>query len=532
MKQDRRGAFITLFLLLSGTIVAQVKSNPSDQALAGLTGMVTNSVTGEPLGYAHIDLESSGGQNRIRYGALTTPDGHFAIRGVPAGRYQISLKYRKYVEDATSIIAIELGRGEQVHDVRLKLVPPGAILGQVVDEAGAPFEDASVRVESQASTQTTFTDERGQFRIGGLRPGSYWIVASPPQSRLPAEIRTDGTVELNYAPTYYPSALKRENASHIEVSGGAETSGIEITVLTFPIFKVSGWVSGMPKDALCADVMLSTEHSGSSVRLDSDRRFTLWRLPPGNYSLSAQCQDLAGRPLRSASVSFEMSSSDIENLELRVAPPFSLSGQITIDNVSEGTSSTFVNKFVRLQDPLSTVGGLKAAIALDGTFRFASVILGRYRVRIDGFRANVYVRSVQVGLSEALDGTIDLQNGPLSEPVRIIASQADGRISGTVHGPELLVDKAIMVLINERFVGDFPRTAPIRPDRSYLFEGVAPGKYKILAIDQTQLSSGWQDSDLAQYKAAIEEVELLGSDQITRDVNVFVPDANMRRSYK
>jgi hypothetical protein len=63
---------------------------------------------------------------------------------------------------------------------------------------------------------------------------------------LPLEIRADGTAEVNYAATYYPSALDHKSAARVEVAPAAEVTGIDIKLVRTRITHVTGKVIGAP----------------------------------------------------------------------------------------------------------------------------------------------------------------------------------------------------------------------------------------------------------------------------------------------
>ncbi len=58
-----------------------------------------------------------------------------------------------------------------------------AIAGVFVDASGQPIADAAVMVETSDQPHpdiAALTNERGAFRLGGLRAGSYVVVAYGP----------------------------------------------------------------------------------------------------------------------------------------------------------------------------------------------------------------------------------------------------------------------------------------------------------------------------------------------------------------
>ena len=78
---------------------------------------------------------------------------------------------------------IELRDGETRDNVDIALWRAFAVEGRVVDDAGEPIANADVNISQWESPSTMsmgrprVTDDRGMFRIFGLRPGQYRICA-------------------------------------------------------------------------------------------------------------------------------------------------------------------------------------------------------------------------------------------------------------------------------------------------------------------------------------------------------------------
>lgn len=116
------------------------------------------------------------------------------------------------------------------------MLPAAIITGCVVDEEGDPMPDVEITVlrrkptgghikfEPNGSAQT---NDLGEFRIGGLFPGKYYVSASPLsnfQSLVPAQKNAQDPAapspDLSYVPTFYPNGTDRAQASPIELHAG------------------------------------------------------------------------------------------------------------------------------------------------------------------------------------------------------------------------------------------------------------------------------------------------------------------------
>jgi len=177
-----------------------------------------------------------------------------------------------------------------------------------------------------------------------------------------------------------------------------------------------------------------------------------------------------------------------------------------------------------LRDLRSRGGGQEAAVRDDGTFQFVNVGLGTYQVLIERFPRGAYVRSVRNGLIDSEDGVVDLRSGPPRDAITVVVSQAEATVSGTVSGSDELMSTAAVVLIDQQSGDSLLRYTKIGSDRRYFFDGVAPGKYKLVAVDQNQVGSLWQDDE---YKD-LQEIVVVGSDLVSKDLSVVVPEADPR----
>ena len=233
---------LALFLWASLAAMAQTPAPGSDKPIA-VQGVVTNSVTGEPVLRAHVVLRSGtqgqqGQASQKRYGALTTVDGKFTITGLDPGRYSVAIDKTGFAT-ASDFPVLNLQAGDAKDDLKFKLTPTGSIVGRVLTAEGDPVDNAMVLIENYPSNTTT--DEKGQYRLGGLAPGKYRIRATIQDIGMLPEIRTDGTKEVHYAPTYHPSALLPESATRVEARAGSETTGIDIRMVRTPIVRIAAW---------------------------------------------------------------------------------------------------------------------------------------------------------------------------------------------------------------------------------------------------------------------------------------------------
>jgi len=176
--------FPVLTFLFVHTAFAQQPAGVSVQ------GSVTQRGTPEVIWGANVELRKESNTPAL-YGAVTGPDGKFAFPSIAPGRYQLTATAQGHViaeygqkrmKGAGLPFIVEAGR--PMSGIRIEMTPTGAISGRVTDPSGLPIAIADVfalkssfqegqRILTQVLSSKT--DERGEFRMFWLTPGTYYL---------------------------------------------------------------------------------------------------------------------------------------------------------------------------------------------------------------------------------------------------------------------------------------------------------------------------------------------------------------------
>jgi hypothetical protein len=203
----------------SGRMVIMTEGETVDKIDFNMTrgGVVTGRITdaeGRPVIEERVQLTPYDNQARVRYGGLSNPfmfqtddRGVYRIYGVPPGRYIVSVGasgqegivrvgaggrsyfQRTYYPGETDIkraAPVEVPEGGEVKDVDIKLGQKAqtfTVAGRVIDaDTGRPVSNVVIGYGSYNPNERRMnafgfgqsrTDERGQFSLEGVMPGSF-----------------------------------------------------------------------------------------------------------------------------------------------------------------------------------------------------------------------------------------------------------------------------------------------------------------------------------------------------------------------
>jgi len=513
-------------LPVAGALLAQTTPPP-----AGVSGTVTNSLTGEPILRAHVMvscLPDGPPRDRQAYGALTNEKGKFSVTGLPPGNCAVNAERMGFVTNMTGA-SYPLASGAHKEDFKLTLTPTGAITGRVLDSAGEPSQGIQVSADGpRGNAAGVATDDKGQFRLGGLRPGKYRVKAVPQTLPFPPEIRSDGSTEIHDSATYFPDSLSAKTAQRVEVKAGADVSAVDIRLVRTPIIEASGRVTGLP--AGFKNVMVSVEPAGQGASVNANGTFTLWRLDPGKYTLVANSYS-GQSSLMSAPLDIEIAGANLEHLELRMIPPFDIAGHMSFEDeqarepakppAQPGQKAPPAPppepRRVELH-PLQQQTGQSASavIGADDSFTLQKVQPGRYRVAINW--GSGYVKSLRAGDTESEGDILDVRNGSAG-PLTVTVSANFCEVSGTVSDFKGPVDNAPVILEPAEDPSNI-RLALTDSTGAYKFGAVPPGKYKLIPVgeEDAPIVIGLPDQSLEDYDEVAESLDLRAGDKIGKDL--------------
>src|SRR5215469_2869332 len=217
-----RGALLTSSLAWQFPVsIAAAQQNPSPST--ELHGRVINSATGEPVGRALVELSAPGQKAQF-----TGADGTFVFTDLPPGNYWPIARKPGFFEDSEpqGPPPRPLLAAWQNEPIVLELLPEAVIFGEVQDDNGVPLENVMVRAEQRQTVNgerqlvpagNVLTDDEGNFRLAGLRPGRYYLSFASTNWSIAYQVTSKSQEEEGYAPQFYPGVPDLESAGAIEL---------------------------------------------------------------------------------------------------------------------------------------------------------------------------------------------------------------------------------------------------------------------------------------------------------------------------
>jgi hypothetical protein len=234
-----------------------------------------------------------------------------------------------------------------------------------------------------------------------------------------------------------------------------------------------------------------------------------------------------------------LENSEIANVELVLLPPLELSGSVKMEGEEAGAAAP--KRTVRLEPMGYSMGNLAATggeVDGKGAFRIGNIAPGKYRVRVEPLGENGYLKALEIDGVAAAKGIADLSQAARGASAKVTLGSNGARISGRVldSDGEPIENSMLMVFLASDpddipFSGGVPEHAG--PDGKYILKGVAPGKYRLFAVDPFQISgAAGADAGLETFKKMFErgeEIEFKDGDRIVKDLkSVSLEDANAK----
>jgi len=523
---------------------------------ATLTGtVVADDGSNTPIRRAVVSLSSA--ELPVARELSTDDQGHFAFAGLPAGALTVTVSKPGYVTTYYGARRpgrapgqpILLAQGQTVANVTVKLIHGASISGTVFNQNNQGQYDMRVRVfeyQMQDGGRTLvsppltvsggLTDDRGNYRLWGLPPGTYVLSVTPEdyspeiitRSVTPEEIRwaeqlgrsaapaaaAQGTPSaapvigqaVTYVPVYFPGVTDPAGIETITVGAGEDRVNANVKLPLVRTARVEGIVIGPDGQPVATGLRLSAVQpqprppgAGGLEFIIKDGHWTIPAVPPGRYTLIARAPSRQPGASRSggpavvdlfALLDLTITGQDVTDLVMTLERGGAISGRVTFDGRTLTAPKDMATVRITMTPaPGSPLGGTTqtAVVAADGTFAFVGATPGRYRFTgtVPASNAGWTLASAMLGDRDALDSPFDVRPGEDLTGVTLTFSDQRTELSGSLVDANGAPADGYLVIVfsaDRAFwtvAGRRGRVLRPGPDGKFSTAGLPPGDYQL-----------------------------------------------------
>ena len=589
---------LPLVLTMSGVVSALAQSQPAAKSIASpsptpaekrspnesppATGSIKGRVVaddGRPVVNATLMAQATNGPPSIRP-AQVDSEGKFSFDDLPSAAYVVFAMAPGYIDEAMSTgDPNDWPRHLIGAQLKIRMIKGGVITGKVTNSTGDPIVGVpvhAVALNNPSWSPTDFlgaggteSDDRGVYRIYGLKPGPYVVNAGGPGQ---FGLATSNGFDID-VPTYYPSAT-RDTAIPVVVRSGDETTGIDIKYFGTEGHRISGFVLGtINAGATAANAAIAIILSPAGTQsvlsmaiaspIDQHRTFGFNGIADGEYDLLAALQ--TGQQTDASLVANKrvtVRGGDVTGVELTLMQLASIAGTITLDPIKpedkcDQRGSQLIETIftARRDDPRKSgsqmmttmLAGLGGTLNAKGEFIARNLDAGRYRFEIKLPTEAWYVRVINLPAAVAVtnqqpsqaappsaaskpnqsypwQGTVNIKSGQQVSGVSIMVGQDAASLRGSVtvtpEGTAFPADLHVhLVPADREQANDVLRYSEttITSDGSFAFSNIAPGRYFIVSrvepnaesTGTSPRSSAWDPTARARLRQEAEAAKVV-----------------------
>ncbi len=518
---------ILFWLALAAPLAARAQiSQPEIPPPATIEGSVIDAQNNRSVPRATVKLmglKGAGSKSTRADG-----NGHFIFEQVEPGRYKLIAEHQGFFSDERKREyqpVFDVASGGHLKNMPVRLMPTAVVAGEIVDEFDEPIQKIEVKLLAVkmrlgqmylSPAGKTITDDRGQYRLAGLRPGKYYLVAEYEHSNTSDEVisqlnevltqnstsRVGGetTIQIgpapsepeaafSYPPQFYPATGDFQQAQVIALSAGDEVAA-NFLLISAPVVSIRGRVTngmtGAPaeKAAVSAYWTPYMEGDGIPAKTSSEKgAFEVRGVAPGTYTLRASFTEDGQSFMGEQTVG--VGNRGAQNVEIPALPDFVGTGHVAIT----GTPRNPIN---RINADFAGEGLMPRvhASATSPQFKFETQLRPdqRYHANIPNLADDYYLKSVVISGHEVPPDNV-VVNGRRGD-IELVLSPSGGHIEGVLFDAQGEPTRGSVLLvpdIAQPGPPDLFRRTGADAKGKFTLRGVVPGSYRLIAMESVDL---------------------------------------------
>jgi hypothetical protein len=521
----------TILAALALAVPLAAQTVPEDPPPAIVEGSVINIQNSRTIPRATVTLlhlKGTGSKSQRADGS-----GHFMFRNVEPGIYRLMAERQGFFSDEHKREyqpLFEVAAGDHVRNMPVRLMPAAVVSGEVLDEYNDPVQDAEIRLLAtqmrlgQMSLRVAgkaMTDDRGEYRIAGLHPGKYYVVVEYKSKALttlnsivetvnalqnmtdkqghPVKIEMPGVPDpaYTYASLFFPSTSDFLQAQSLKLGPGDETP-VNFLLISAPVVSIRGRVingmTGRPAPSASVAAFWTPYMEGDAIPAQASKQdgtFEVRGLAPGTYTVRATFME--DKLAFEGEQTIEVGNEGAQNVQIATLPDFAASGHVTIAGAPK-------NPIARVMVEFAGEGMMTRvrASASSPEFKFDAQFRPerRYYARARNLPEDYYLKALSISGHDLPPNNM-VVSGSRGD-LELVISAAGAHIEGTLFDAKEEPTRGSILL-----VPDVPEPGP--PDLyqrtsadskgRFTLRGVAPGSYRMLAVESINLDGEINDPD-------------------------------------
>jgi protocatechuate 3,4-dioxygenase beta subunit len=491
---------------------AAKRTDPDPDSSGSLSGRIVD-LDGAPIARAVVLVSGPNVSREVE----TDARGNYRIDRLSPGDYMVEARkrgfearrygqHRRLAARSSAISTrVAVRNGQHIDSIDVMIARAGVITGTIVDEFGEPMQDVLVsplqlRVFAGHPRWVLMrgavrTDDRGQYRLFDMLPGSYVVKAAVGETL---------TATSGYLPLFHPGTPRPNEATPTKVDFAATTTGIDFVLRPTATHTVAGVVrdsSGKAPAHAAVTLAVSgrsgtAQADGSFVNSSADGSFAFTNVGPGEYVVQAWVHDAGGVATTSSdqlAASFvTVTASDPPLLSMTLGPGATLAGRVRYEGRPDAPPALISLAALSTDRDLAPpVGDGWNSVSLtqpDEAFEFQGVF-GPTLLNAVFHEHDWYLKSVVLKGQEIADTPFDFGTAGTFSDIEVVLSgfgaSATGRVTDDRAAPVTDYTVVVFSTFRDRWfpLSRWVKTGGSWANGSFDVKGLPPGDYWIAALD-------------------------------------------------
>ena len=323
---------------------------------------------------------------------------------------------------------------------------------------------------------------------------------------------------------YYGGARDSKDAAPIHVGGGEGLAGLDFRLVSEPAVEVRGQILGVPAESAPEPPQAESEHFGGltishggmvvrAIRVtispaeagslsgrwtrsvtarEPEHRFQMPGLPAGRYRIEAVLE--AGNKTYGASQVLDLHANSGE-IALTLAPAVDLAGTLRVEGQAppveagverlNGVAAARQGGLrIRLARPGSGRNSVTANVGADGKFSLPQIVSGDWQLSVTPVPPG-FLKSARLGDKDVRFSTFEIGSNT-ETPLNIVVSMNTATVEGEIdsEGDSKRAGVVIAPVGPYHNLARYYYGTTANDKGKFHISGIAPGKYKIFAVEK------------------------------------------------